>query len=310
MDEWARQIRRWIIGSSESFHYFLTHYRGRPFFAGLRWFLMFFVYYAVLLCCAGLFTAAAAVPLPGSVWPHEFLRYAGLVSLVLQYSVFAVAFVIDRCAIRHMTVKENVSFFRNFIHWLVSPLVLLVYSLIAFYAVVKFAFRGKKDAGHVMAAKAGFQAVTAVRAEVGAEAQTSQTAQASQAEESFAEESFHSRCEDEGRQNPLEGRGGGLANLATCTAPPIRPGTFHALSDGALSYELNPRPMSFPLSRQGLDPSVCVGEAANSATNVEDKEDKVLCHLPDSFYFGSMPFPTLPSGRCSQGSPQVFTYGL
>jgi len=64
IDEWARQIRRWIIGSSESFHYFLTHFKGRPCFAGLWWFFCFFMYYAVLLCTAGIFGVLAAAPFP------------------------------------------------------------------------------------------------------------------------------------------------------------------------------------------------------------------------------------------------------
>lgn len=34
--EWGRQIRRWIVGSSESFHYFIIHWRGKPMLAGAR----------------------------------------------------------------------------------------------------------------------------------------------------------------------------------------------------------------------------------------------------------------------------------
>ena len=308
VDEWARQIRRWIIGSSESFHYFLTHYRGRPFFAGFRWFLMFFTYYAILLCCAGLFTAAAAIPLPGSVWPRPELRYVGLANLALQYCVFAVAFGIDRCAVRYMTVKENVSCCRNFIHWLVAPVVLLVYSLVAFYAVVKFAFRGKKDAGHVMAAKAGFHAITAVLTQGEPAAEAAEAA-------STAEESFHSQCEQAGRQNPLDRR---CAGLSTSTAPPVDRATrtFNGTSNcGALSFELNPRPMTFPVNPSlSLKPgTMCPGDDKIPSTNFENDEDKeVLCRLPDSFYFGSTAFPT---GRGNATldhalSNRTFLYGL
>jgi hypothetical protein len=169
VEEWSRQIRRWIVGSSESFHYFVTHWKGKPFFAGLSWFFMFFMYYAVLLCCAGLFSLLAGIPFPWVHYPtiqvtENFsfsLKSMGLLTLVIQYMVFAIAFYIDRRAIRLMTVHEKISVLRNVGHWILAPPTLLVYSLIAFYAIVKFVFVGKKMARHDMAAKDGLGSVTA-----------------------------------------------------------------------------------------------------------------------------------------------------
>jgi hypothetical protein len=168
IEEWARQIRRWIVGSSESFHYFVIHWRGEPFFSGVWWFLMFFMYYAVLLCSAGLFTTLAGIPLPWVTYQtidlpggYEFsLKNIGLLALVLQYLAFGVAFILDRLAIRMMTIKENISIFRNLMHWLAAPLVLLLYSAIAFWAIMKFVFVGKGMAKHDMAAKDGMGANT------------------------------------------------------------------------------------------------------------------------------------------------------
>jgi hypothetical protein len=168
IEEWARQIRRWIVGSSESFHYFVIHWRGEPFFSGIWWFLMFFMYYAVLLCSAGLFTILAGIPLPWVTYQtiplgggYEFsLKNIGLLALLLQYLAFGVAFVLDRLAIRMMTIKENISIFRNLLHWLAAPLVLLLYSAIAFWAIMKFVFVGKGMAKHDMAAKDGMGANT------------------------------------------------------------------------------------------------------------------------------------------------------
>lgn len=168
ISEWERQIRRWIIGSSESFHYFLIHYRGQPFLCGLWWFCMFFMYYAVLLCCAGVFGLFAAVPYPWATYPDVGVcgfvistKFAGLGMLIFQYVAFAVAFVIDFRAVRLMTIQESIGPLRNLTHWLLSPFVLIVYSLIAYYAVLKFVYAGKRDAGHVMAAKAGLGSKTA-----------------------------------------------------------------------------------------------------------------------------------------------------
>mmetsp|Transcript_62778 Transcript_62778/g.144570 ORF Transcript_62778/g.144570 Transcript_62778/m.144570 type:complete len:588 (-) Transcript_62778:194-1957(-) len=165
IDEWARQIRRWIVGSSESFHYFVMHWRGRPLAAGVSWFFMFFAYYAVLLCAGGVLTLLASVPLPWVEYPRVCagaacfgLQEFGLVALVVQYVAFGVAFVIDYKAVRVMGIEEQVHPVRNIVHWLLSPVVLVVYSVISFYAIIKFIFRGKADAGHVMAAKEGFTA--------------------------------------------------------------------------------------------------------------------------------------------------------
>ena len=113
--EWGRQIRRWIVGSSESFHYFIIHWRGKPMLSGILWFFMFFMYYGVLLCSAGLFSALASIPLPWVTYPtitlgndiEISLSMVGIMALGLQYAAFAVAFFIDRWAIRTMTIKEG-----------------------------------------------------------------------------------------------------------------------------------------------------------------------------------------------------------
>jgi len=61
----------------------------------------------------------------------------------------------DRMAVKMMTVKEDISIWRNIAHWLLAPPTLLVYSFIAFYAILGFIFKGKKMARHDMAAKEG-----------------------------------------------------------------------------------------------------------------------------------------------------------
>lgn len=168
VEEWSRQIRRWIIGSSESFHYFLIHFKGRPLLSGMWWFIMFFNYYAILLCSAGIFTFLAGIPWP---WVEESpgvqlgslklsLANVPLISLILQYLVFGVGFIIDRLAIKLMTVKDDISLSRNVMHWILAPPTLLVYSGVALYAIVGFIFQGKKMARHDMAAKEGLAAAT------------------------------------------------------------------------------------------------------------------------------------------------------
>jgi len=83
------------------------------------------------------------------------LQYATAASLALQYIAFGIGFVIDRMAICQMGITENISPWRNVAHWLVSPLVLFVYSVIAFVSIVRFSWEGKAMAKHDMAAKDG-----------------------------------------------------------------------------------------------------------------------------------------------------------
>ena len=163
--EWQLQLRRWAIGSAEAAHYFAIHWRGAPLFAGLRWLTCFLGYYAVLLCCAAPLTITAALPLPWShfpsieVGPFRFsLQYGGLAALALQYVAFTAAFVMDRRAVKLLTVDDKIHPIRNLLHLLLSPVVMLAYGVVACYAVMRFVVKGKSDAGHVMAAKVGFAA--------------------------------------------------------------------------------------------------------------------------------------------------------
>eukprot|EP00756_Hemistasia_phaeocysticola_P028103 Hpha_TRINITY_DN16156_c7_g5::TRINITY_DN16156_c7_g5_i1::g.3519::m.3519 len=166
--EWGRQLRRWIIGASESFHYFVIHWRGRPLVAAVWWFFVFFTYYAVLLCAAGILSVLASLlPLAypsipaASDWAHDIDALAAaapLIAVWVQYACFAAAFYIDYRATVMLGVKERVHPIRNLIHWIVSPLSLLAYSVIAFVSIVRFVFNGKAMARHDMAAKEGFSA--------------------------------------------------------------------------------------------------------------------------------------------------------
>jgi molecular chaperone GrpE (heat shock protein) len=168
-DEWSRQIRRWIIGSSESFHYFVIHFKGQPLFQGIFWFLMFFCYYAVLLCCAGIYSVLATLPYPW-VMKHDIriqtgnghsisvMGYLGVAFLLFQYFIFFIAFFIDFYGKKILTIEEpSLYWYKNLFHWLTAPIVLLWYSVIAFCSIVSFIWKGKKMARHDMAAKEGLE---------------------------------------------------------------------------------------------------------------------------------------------------------
>lgn len=193
IDEWARQIRRWIIGSSESFHYFLTHFKGRPFFAGLWWFFSFFMY----------------------------------------------------------------------------------------YAVIKFVFRGKKDAGHVMAAKAGFGAVTIAQEQL------------SQAQQPLSQEAS-AVIDLRMRLGPLER--GATGSFRHTTAVQKSSNATHSWS-GVVSHPLSPLSWSAPTRpRAYSDPVVEQRETRSEPVPALDLEGgllfgtEILCALPPEFFFGAQAF--------------------
>jgi cellulose synthase/poly-beta-1,6-N-acetylglucosamine synthase-like glycosyltransferase len=167
--EWGRQIRRWIVGASESFHYFIIHWKGRPFFSAISWFFMFFMYYGVLLCASGIFGVLASIPFPWIHYPTVNIEgfgelsivYAGPLAIAVQLFAFGLAFLIDALGARRLGIVEDINPARNLFHWISSPVVLLVYSLIAFVSIVRFIFEGKAMAKHDMAGKNGLKSPTA-----------------------------------------------------------------------------------------------------------------------------------------------------
>lgn len=83
---------------------------------------MFFVYYAILLSAAGVFTLLASLPFP---WvTQKNIPSIPFLFLIVQYVVNAIAFYIDYRAVRMMNIKENIHFMRNFLHWYVRYLLL------------------------------------------------------------------------------------------------------------------------------------------------------------------------------------------
>jgi hypothetical protein len=128
---------------------------------------MCYIFFAVLLCSAAVFTTLASIPFPWALFPSPTLTlfgetftlnfaYVTAVGLGLQYVAFAVAFVIDAVACHQLGIVERISPLRNVLHLISAPAVLLVYSLVAFVSIVRFVFEGKAMAKHDMAAKEGF----------------------------------------------------------------------------------------------------------------------------------------------------------
>merc|ERR1712232_808053 len=226
----------------------------------------------------GILTAA---PLPWIEYPTlgcpACWKYSGLIMLGVQYVVFVIAFIIDHKAVKLMGINENVHPLRNIAHLLSAPVVLLVYNVIAFYAVLKFVFRGKKDAGHVMAAKAGFGAVTVIQEPL------------SQAHQPLSREEF-AVIDLSTRLGPLE-RGASGSFLTTAvqkssTATHSWPGVVSRPLSWVAPAKL--RSHSFPVVEQSKSRLESI--PASDLERGQFFGGEILCVLPAVFFFGKQAF--------------------
>ncbi len=164
--EFARQARRWTVGTAESFHYLCVKWRSLPVCCAIRFAVIFSHYYGFVLCAMSLFNVAALVSTivfncTGVCTPSEFLfsmylNYIPLIGVPFCYLMFAWCFVLDRAATRLMQVDEQICWLRNLLHWLSSPMVLVAYSCVGFFAICEVAVRGKKACTHGASKKDAF----------------------------------------------------------------------------------------------------------------------------------------------------------
>ena len=162
--EWAVQARRWTIGAGEVFHYFMVKSKRIPFMTAFSWGVSFLFYYGILLCCSHLYGLTLGLSfafiLPktatifGITFPMEYIIVH--VSLGVLYLNSISMFVLDRCS-QHLLVpcpEERISLVRNLYHVLVSPLVILGYSLVEFWSIMELAVRGRQVCQHIPSKKA------------------------------------------------------------------------------------------------------------------------------------------------------------
>ena len=69
---------------------------------------------------------------------------------VAQYGIFLIVFIVDAFTLRltRPRIVERISWPRNLFHWLMSPWVLLAYSIVEFVALHEVMIRGKKVCKH------------------------------------------------------------------------------------------------------------------------------------------------------------------
>ncbi|CAF2349211.1 unnamed protein product [Rotaria sp. Silwood2] len=147
--EWARQARRWTIGAAEVFHYFMVKSRRIPFLTSLSWSTTFLIYYGILLCSSGLYSLTYFIAIQFLLNDIPiYVSYAIYILISIQMLSFSIAFIIDIFIPRLLNINQCIFFLRNCFHFLMTPFVLIGYSLVEFYALHEVMIRGKKVCKH------------------------------------------------------------------------------------------------------------------------------------------------------------------
>jgi len=159
VQEWARQARRWTIGAAEVFHYFMAKTKNIPLITCLNWGSTFLTYYGVFLCSSSLYSVSLLFSLIYILPPVS--PYINGSLLMLQYLPMGIMFLLDWRAplLMDPQPKEHISLLRNFLHFFLSPLVLLSYSVVEFVALHELALRGRAVCSHKASKKETLSAV-------------------------------------------------------------------------------------------------------------------------------------------------------
>ena len=124
----------------------------------ISWGATFLMYYGILLCCSHLYGLTLSISyaffLPqdvgffGSLIPDS--HFIVDISLIILYLNSLSMFLLDWLCPKLLNPQpqEEISIIRNIYHFLVSPLVILGYSLIEFWSIQELAIRGKEVCNH------------------------------------------------------------------------------------------------------------------------------------------------------------------
>lgn len=170
--EWARQVRRWCIGTMAVYHYFVAKQLKGNFtlWAGLRYHFLFTHYYGFILCSV-LFTSVTG-EIALQVWRHTgtctshhhgysdtLLQWVAIGSLLSSYLCFGVFFVLDKVGTSIAGIKEDISWWRNLLHWILSWPTLFMYNVVQVVSSLEGSLRGQAVITHNAAKKDNLAAV-------------------------------------------------------------------------------------------------------------------------------------------------------
>ena len=137
---------------------------GIPLWTSITWGVKFMTYYCILLCGSSLFSIELGVAMAVINYLNwevsAVFTYLSPSLLGVTYLTMAVYFFLDWQAPKLLdpAPKERISLLRNCLHFLSSPLVILAYSLVEFYALHELLLFGKSVCKHGASKKQGLSA--------------------------------------------------------------------------------------------------------------------------------------------------------
>ena len=164
--EWARQVRRWCIGTLAVFHYFMSKLcRHRFEICSGLWYAVTFTHYYGFVLCSMLFSSILGTlaleywrRVPIGEFGHCGEDNGGLSILIVNtvtfsvlgvsYLSFAFMFYMDRRAVAIAGITDRMPWWRNILHWLLTLPTLLMYNIVQVWSSLEGSIRGEKVVSH------------------------------------------------------------------------------------------------------------------------------------------------------------------
>lgn len=146
------QGKRWTIGSAEVFHYFMCKLRRIKFKNSLVWGINYLNYYCVILCIQTMFSICTTVRVivledSNNLITKMFLIFPGLM-YILNFFMIIVNKHAVKSFLEDLDIKENLGFFREILHFILSVPTIIVYSFITLYGFLSILIHGKDVCKH------------------------------------------------------------------------------------------------------------------------------------------------------------------
>lgn len=147
LSEWHRQAKRWSIGAFEIFHYICTKTPNMGIIIASRLTFTLTLLYGIFQSII-FFATLIAIPILHHYQQTNDAQLWYIFGIIPWLFIFWV-FLIDSLFVRFFHLKqEKTSLFRNFLHIILTPLVLLSYNLVSFFSLHILAIHGKSVCKH------------------------------------------------------------------------------------------------------------------------------------------------------------------
>ncbi|CAK78300.1 unnamed protein product (macronuclear) [Paramecium tetraurelia] len=148
--EWVRQNKRWSVGSAEVFHYFIIKAPRIQFCSAFLWACNYLNYYASFICVQSLLLITTTIRL-FAMESDPILQQYFCIPLIMVYICLFFMIFMNKLAVKYLLndiVIEKIPIWKDFIHWILSLLVMVGYGLTVFYGFWEIFFCGKGVCTH------------------------------------------------------------------------------------------------------------------------------------------------------------------